>query len=147
MNSDPQLQRLLDERDIIDTTIAYTWAIDNRRWDVLRERVFLADATASLVSPLVGIESIIDRIERALRMLDSSQHLIGNHQVTIDGDTATCRCYLQAQHVRQDATGGPNYIVAGIYADVLVRTEAGWRIKHRDLRVLWTDGNTKVVRP
>ncbi len=147
MSSDPRLQQLLDERDIIDTTIAYTWAIDNRRWDVLRERVFLADATAALVTPLVGVESIISRIERALGMLDSSQHLIGNHQVTIDGDTATCRCYLQAQHVRQTAEGGPNYIVAGIYADDLVRTDAGWRIKHRDLQVLWTDGNTKVVRP
>ena len=138
---------LLDERAIIDTTIAYCWAIDNRQWDVLRTRVFLPDATAALGSELAGIESIVSRIDVALGPLDTSQHMISNHQIVIDGDTATCRCYLQAQHVRKAAEGGPNYIVAGIYTDDFVRTASGWRIKHRDLRVLWTDGNTKVVRP
>ena len=142
-----ELQRLLDERAIIDTTIAYCWAIDPRRWDVLRDRVFLADATASLGSPLEGVERIIARIDFALSPLDTSQHMISNHDVTIAGDTATSRCYFQAQHVRRDAEDGPNYIVAGIYADDFLRTSAGWRIRHRTLTVLWTDGNTKVVRP
>ncbi len=141
------LQRLLDERAIIDTTIAYCWAIDTRRWDVLRDRVFLADATASLGSPLEGVERIVARIDFALSPLDTSQHMISNHDVTIDGDTATSRCYFHAQHVRRGAEGGPNYIVAGIYADDFLRTSAGWRIKHRTLTVLWTDGNMKVVRP
>ena len=140
------LQRLLDERAIIDTTIAYCWAIDTRRWDVLRDRVYLADATASLGSPLEGVERIVARIDFALSPLDTSQHMISNHDVTIDGDTATSRCYFHAQHVRRDAEGGPNYIVAGIYADDFLRTSAGWRIKHRTLTVLWTDGNMKVVR-
>ena len=94
-----------------------------------------------------GVESIIGRIEKALRLLDASQHLIGNHQVVVDGDTATCRCYLQAQHVRAAAEGGANWIVAGIYADDFVRTAEGWRIRHRALTVLWTDGNSRVVRP
>ena len=145
MFPDPRLQRLLDEREIIDTTIAYAVAIDARQWDVLRVRVFLPDATATLGRPLVGVESIVARIDKALSGLDSSHHLLGNHQVTIDEDTATCRCYFQAQHTRQAAEGGPNYIVAGVYADDLVRTSAGWRISHRDLHVVWSDGNTEVV--
>lgn len=141
------LNQLVDERAIVDTTIAYCWAVDNRQWDVLRTRVFLPDATAALGSELEGIESIVSRIDFALSPLDTSQHMVSNHQVTIDGDTATSRCYFHAQHVRRAAIAGPNYIVAGIYTDDLVRTAAGWRIKHRDLKVLWTDGNTKVVRP
>lgn len=142
-----EMQTLLDERAIINVTIAYCWAIDNRQWDVLRDQVFGPDATALLGSELSGIESIVARIDAALNVLDSSQHMVSNHQITIDGDTATARCYLQAQHVRKGAEGGPNYIVAGIYADTLVRTDRGWRIKRRDLNVLWTEGNTKVVRP
>ena len=97
------------------------------------------------MGPLDGVEAIIDRIRHALEPLDDSQHLIGNHQVTIDQDTATCRCYLQAQHIRHAAVGGANFIVAGVYSDDLVRTTDGWRIRHRTLTVQWTDGNPKVV--
>jgi 3-phenylpropionate/cinnamic acid dioxygenase small subunit len=141
------LQELLDERDIIDTTIAYCWAIDNRQWDVLRARVFLPTATAMLGSKLEGIESILSHINFTLSPLDTTQHMISNHQVTLDGDHATSRCYFHAQHVRKDASGGPSYIVAGIYTDDLVRTTSAWRIKHRDLLVLWTEGNPKVIHP
>ena len=146
-NALDELRRLLDEKEIVDTTIAYCWGIDTRQWDVLRDRVFLNDSTAFLGSPLEGIGAITDRIQRALGMLDTSQHMVSNHQVTITGDTATSRCYFQAQHVRQAADGGPNYIVAGIYADDFIRTPAGWRIQDRTLTVLWTEGNMRVVRP
>ena len=135
-----------DRRAVIDLTIAYTWAIDTHNWDALRS-IFVPDATAFLVDERVGIDSIIERISAALGPLDDSQHLIGNHQVRIDGDSATCRCYLQAQHVRRAAEGGPNFIVAGRYEDEMVRTTQGWRISRRVLVVTWTDGNPFVVRP
>ena len=135
-----------DRQAVIDLTIAYTWAIDAHNWDALRS-IFLPDATALLGDERVGIDSIIERISSALGPLDDSQHLIGNHQVRLDGDTATCRCYLQAQHVRRAAEGGPNFIVAGRYEDAMVRTAAGWRISRRVLVVTWTDGNPSVVRP
>ena len=90
---------------------------------------------------LDGIEAIRGRIRTALQHLDDSQHLVGNHEIAVDGDAATHRCYLQAQHVREAAVGGPNYIVAGRYEDRLARTDAGWRITHRTLTVMWTDGN------
>jgi ketosteroid isomerase-like protein len=135
-----------DRRQIIDLTIAYCWALDSKDWEALRS-VFLPDATARLGDERDGIESIIARVSGALGALDSSQHLISNHQVAVDGDTATCRCYLQAQHVRRSAEGSPNYIVAGRYLDRLIRTTEGWRIQRRDLLVDWTEGNVRVVRP
>ena len=135
-----------DVNAIIDVTIAYCWAIDSKDWEALRN-VFLPDATALLGDERVGIESIIDRIRAALSSLDASQHIISNHQVAVTGDGATSRCYLQAQHVRRAADGGPNYIVAGRYQDRLVRTDDGWRIIRRDLLVDWTAGNVRVVRP
>ncbi len=141
------LQTLLDERDIHALAFRYCRALDTKHWALLDE-VFLPDATAELGSPdtLVGIEAIRDRIRTALEHLDDSQHLVGNHEIAVDGDTATHRCYLQAQHIRTAATGGPNYIVAGRYEDRLVRTDVGWRIAHRTLVVMWTDGNLNVAR-
>jgi SnoaL-like domain len=135
-----------DRQAIIDLTINYCWTLDGRDWQALRE-VFLPDATAMLGSECAGIDAIIERVSTALHHLDASQHLISNHQVSVDGDTATCRCYLQAQHVRKSAENGPNFIVAGRYQDQLVRTDRGWRISRRVLTVDWTEGNPKVPRP
>lgn len=136
---------LRDRAAIIDVTIRYAWALDTRSWDDLDD-VFLPDATAYMTEDLVGRDAIKARVRRALEPLDSSQHIIANHQIVISGDRASCRCYLQAQHVREAAGRSPNFIVAGRYEDQLVRTASGWRIAHRNLVIMWTDGNPSVAR-
>jgi hypothetical protein len=139
-----------DRLAIIDLTIAYAWALDTRDWDALRS-VFLPDATAELGSPLlIGVDAIIERVRTALVPLDASQHIVANHQVSItDGDrgTASCRCYLQAQHVWRDAPGGSNLLIGGRYEDTMSHGPDGWRISHRALVVTWRDGNPAVLAP
>lgn len=145
--SDAELQTLLDERAIVALTHAYCWALDRREYHLL-DAVFLDQAVAVLGGrECHGLHAIMARIDEALTPLDDSQHMISNHEVRINGDAATCRCYLQAQHIRRAAEGGPNYIVAGRYEDRLRRTADGWRIEHRVLTTMWTDGNVRVVRP
>jgi 3-phenylpropionate/cinnamic acid dioxygenase small subunit len=135
-----------DTKAIVDLTVAYAWALDTRRFDELRD-VFTADATASLLGvECRGIDAIIERISGALSRLDASQHIVANHQVRIDGDRATCRCYLQAQHVKREVPDGDTFIIAGTYHDDLVRTPKGWRISHRVIAVVWTSGNPLVVK-
>jgi ketosteroid isomerase-like protein len=142
------VQTLLDERDVVAVAVRYCRAIDTKDWPALAE-VFLPDAIAYLGDDvaLTGLEAITGRIRRALSHLDDSQHLVGTHHVAVDGDTATHSCYLQAQHVRWRADGGPNYLVGGRYEDRLVRTPQGWRIAERRLVVMWTDGNPVAARP
>lgn len=135
-----------DRLAIVDLTIAYCWTIDTKDFENLRA-IFVPDATALLGDERIGIESIIARISAALGQLDASQHIISNHQISVDGDEATSRCYLHAQHVRRATEGGPHYIVAGRYHDRLVRTPNGWRILRREIAVDWTEGNVRVVRP
>lgn len=144
------MEHLADHHAIVALTHAYCWALDSHRWDDL-EQVFTPDATAVLGSPeLRGVEAIKRRIEQALGSLDDSQHMVNTHEVRIDGDTATSRCYFHAQHVRRAAaeqgTGGRHYIVAGRYEDRLVRTAEGWRIARRELITMWTEGNLAVIR-
>lgn len=140
------LQELLDRQAIIDLQVAYCWALDRNEWDELDD-VFLVDATAVLGrSTCANREEIKATCSRALTPLDDSQHIVGTHQVTLDGDRAVARCYLHAQHIRADAADGPHWIVAGRYEDQLVRTAEGWRIAHRKLTVMWTEGNLGAVR-
>jgi len=134
-----------DERLIVDVAIAYTWALDSKQFDQLRS-VFAKDATADLHGVHCdGQDAIIARIERPLSRLDATQHLVGNHQVHVEGDTATHRCYLQSQHVKRGTPGGDNYLIGGIYDDRLARTPDGWRITYRTLIEVWTDGNPAVI--
>ena len=132
-----------DEKAIIDLTVAYAWALDTavRRppSGVRRGR-----RRGPGRSALRGLDAITARIERPLSRLDVTQHVVTNHQVTVDGDTATCRCYLVGQHVKKGTDGGDTFIMAGVYDDELRRTD-GWRIVHRTLTVTWTDGNPAVI--
>lgn len=134
-----------DERDIIGVAVRYCWALDERAFERLDD-VFLPDATADLAAPRIeGRDAIAKRCSDALTPLDSSQHLVGSHQVSVDGNRATHRCYLHAQHTRYKVEGGENYVIGGRYEDDLVRTTEGWRIAHRTLTVIWTEGNRAVV--
>ena len=135
---------LADRQAVIDLTIAYAWALDTRCYDDL-DAVFIADATAQLGGVQIGRDAIKRRVADALDPLDVSQHFLGNHQVDLDGDRATGRTSLHAQHVKRGTPGGELFLVAGTYDDRLVRTPDGWRIEHRVLTVLWTDGNPAVL--
>jgi hypothetical protein len=145
--SPDELQRLLDERDIVAVAVRYCFALDTHDWDTLH-KVFTPEATTNLGLPRqqVGIDEIIERISGALSSLDDSQHLVGNHEVVVTEDTATHRCYLQAQHIRAVPDGSPLFMIAGRYEDELVRTPDGWRISHRTLTTMWREGNSDVVR-
>ncbi len=134
-----------DRQAIIDLTVAYTWALDQRNLEELRN-VFTANATAELRGVRCdGVDGIIARISAAVNRLDATQHLIGNHQVVIEGDTASCRCQLHSQHVKVGTEGGENFVIGGVYEDQLTRTEVGWRISHRVMRQSWSEGNPAVV--
>ena len=139
------MQMLVDRAAIVDITHRSCWALDTKDWPVL-DTVFPVDANADLTVDLVGREQILQRIKNALTPMDDTQHMVSNHQIVLDGDSATCRCYLQAQHVRKAAHGGPNFIIAGRYEDQLQRTSEGWRIVFRRLVVMWTEGNPAVGR-
>ena len=80
---------MADREDIIDIAVNYTWALDTKQLDLLRD-VFTPDATGMLRGVACdGVDAIIERIGGAILRLDASQHLVGNHQVRVDGDTAS----------------------------------------------------------
>jgi 3-phenylpropionate/cinnamic acid dioxygenase small subunit len=135
-----------DHQQIIDLTIAYAWALDTKQLDQLHD-VFAADATAMLRGvECSGVESIVSRIGGSILRLDATQHFIGNHHVTVDGDGASSRCQLQSQHVKAGVEGGDTYMIGGHYHDQLARTPAGWRITHRIMAQTWATGNPMVTK-
>ena len=142
-----ELQRLVDELEIVGVTYRYCAAIDGRNWGDLA-RCFTPDATAvfgGLPGRSQGLAEIQRTIRNSLERLDASQHLVTNHLIELSGDAATSRCYVHAQHVRRGLEGGENFTLAGTYEDQWQRTAQGWRISWRTLSVTWTQGNREVL--
>jgi hypothetical protein len=142
-----RVQELADRLDIAEVLARYCDALDQRRWELLTA-VFTPDASAdygSVGSP-AGVEAITEAIRSTIDDLDATQHLVGNIQVQVHGDTATAQCYLISQHVRIGESGGSEYLLGGRYVDELARTPDGWRITFRRLHRMWASGNRDVVR-
>ena len=77
-----------------------------------------------------------------------SQHLLGNHQISIDGDQAESSTKARVLHVgagdRADLTP---YEAIGVYHDQHLRTADGWRIIRRHFDVQISIGDINILQP
>ena len=137
---------LQDRIEIAEGLARYAHALDERDWKRLAS-CFTDDAVGDYgpIAQCQGYAQIEALCRRSLEPLDASQHLVGSIEIELSGDSARSRCALQSQHVKRGCEGGDNYIIGGTYRDEWVRTPEGWRIRRRELRVSWTEGNPKVV--
>jgi len=146
---DTDLRDALDRMEIVELAARLSNALDTKDWPGI-ERCYVPDALGEFggsVGTAQGAPAIAAVIRRTLQHLDASQHLVGTHVVTLDGDEAEHSCYVQAQHVLKETAGGDLYIVAGTYHDRLRRTPDGWRLTYRRLDRSWSDGNRDVLHP
>ena len=134
----------LDERlAVAAVPIRCAAAFDSRDWKDLDE-VFTEDVVGYGVE---GREAVVAFVRSFLGGCGPSQHLLGNHQVTIVGDTAKSVCKARVMHIGAGARSHLTYECFGNYLDDLVRTDAGWRISKRIFDVTITLGDTSVLRP
>ncbi|MEV0044023.1 nuclear transport factor 2 family protein [Nocardia rhamnosiphila] len=122
-----------DRDAVADTVNRYTYALDSRDWDLLDE-VFTPDAVAryGAEAPAVrGRAGIVAMIRSFLDRCGPSQHLLGNHVVDIDGDTATSICKARVLHTGAGENTNITYECAGVYRDRMTRSAQGWRIAER----------------
>jgi SnoaL-like domain len=138
---------LADRQAVIDRVSAYGWALDDRDWQALAA-CFGPHGEADYGERLgthVGGDAVAAFCRRLLDPLDSTQHVISNHQVTLGGERATLRCHVVAQHTRAAAAGGANYLIGASYHVDLVRAGESWQIRRLALQVRWQDGNPGVL--
>lgn len=119
-----------DHQDISDVLVRYGTGIDSRDWTLFRT-VFTDDCELDYgeIGHWHGVDAVVDFMVAAHDMAGHTLHRISNQAVTVDGDTATARAYVDALIMSQDNTSGVN--AAGFYDDEFVRTDAGWRIRRR----------------
>ncbi|GAB1516181.1 nuclear transport factor 2 family protein [Actinophytocola sp. KF-1] len=136
----------MDRLDVIDTCTRMAWYADRRDWDRLAD-VFAETVTLDYTSLDGGDPAtrtpaqIVAGWREALGGYEATQHLIANHLVTIDGDTAVCTAAFQATHYKNAEFGSPLWRLGGTYEFSLVRGDDGWRIAGVVMTATWGEGN------
>lgn len=119
-----------DRQDITDVLVRYATGIDRRDWPLFRT-VFTDDCELDYgeVGVWHGVDAVTDFMEQSHAMAGHTLHRLTNHAVSVDGDRAEARTYVDAYIMSADNTSGVNAV--GFYDDQLVRTADGWRIVQR----------------
>lgn len=142
---DLNLTTLLDQARIQAVLNRYASVLDEQDWAGLQQ-VFTAEAVAHYtgVGDFYGREAIIAVVRDFLEGCGSTQHLLGNVRIQVNGDQATAQCYLQATHAGLGAYLGQTMTVWGEYSDRLERRAEGWRIVERRLKIQHVTGDVGV---
>lgn len=128
----------------------YAYGIDTRDWHLYRG-IFTDEIRMDFTSyngnppSDMRADDWVDGVKVLFTGLDATQHSMSNPLVEVDGDTARCRMYMQAEHFFITDQGDNSYVLGGYYDDRLVRTDAGWKICAVTLNVLWHRGNRHIM--
>lgn len=118
------------QQDIADVLVRYATGIDTRDW-VLFRTCFTKDVLAEYegIATWDSAETMADYMEASHAGLGHTMHRLTNLVISVDGDDATARTYVDALLMAADGQSGLN--PRGMYEDRLVKTDQGWRIAHR----------------
>ena len=137
------IEEISDRMEIQQLMIAYSTAIDSRRFDDLDD-VFLPDAFIDY-SAMGGEKGRYPQIKqyliKGLERFPAYYHMIANPDIKLDGDSATSRTICFNPMEVELADGSRQMMFLGLwYIDRHVRTAQGWRIAERSEETCWEHG-------
>lgn len=117
-------------QEISDALLRYATGIDRRDWPLFRT-VFTDDCELDYgeVGCWHGVDAVAEFMQQAHAMAGHTMHRLTNQVITVDGDSAQARTYVDALIMLPDNNSGVNAV--GFYDDDFIRTEEGWRIARR----------------
>ncbi|GBG37770.1 nuclear transport factor 2 family protein [Mycobacterium montefiorense] len=119
-----------DRQDISELLVRYATGIDRRDWPLFRT-VFTDDCELDYgeIGTWQGVDAVTDFMDKTHAMAGHTLHRLTNQAITLDGDKASARTYIDAVIMFGDNQSGVN--AWGFYDDEIVRTADGWRIARR----------------
>ena len=119
-----------DRQDISDVLVRYATGIDRRDWTLFRT-IFTDDCELDYgeIGSWKGVDAVTEFMQQAHALAGHTMHRLTNQVITVNGDEAQSRTYIDALIMVGDTGSGVN--AAGFYDDDFVRTERGWRIARR----------------
>jgi hypothetical protein len=139
----PDTRQLADRLEIDDLLTRYTRAIDSGEWDRLDD-VFTADARIDYTASggMTGAYPDVKAwLAKVLPMFPKRQHIIGQREVTLDGDRARVTAYFfNPMVISRPGVADELWEFGGYYHHRLVRTDMGWRSEELVEEIVWKRG-------
>src|SRR5579872_6312980 len=98
MDGEARLRWLVDRAEIAELLAEYARCIDARDWAGL-QATYTEDGVMDHGVMAVGRERVPELSEKILKGVTSSHHLVGEPQISIDGDTARTHSHYFATHI------------------------------------------------
>jgi len=133
-----------DRDELVELMARYASIPDTGDWVELPQTVFTDpfEADFESLSGRPGVtgsrDALVGAMAPGLAAFTATHHAVTNHRITVDGDHATIRARIRAEHwlPAELAGDGPAcWLVVGFYDDEAVRTADGWRISKVKLTV------------
>ena len=135
----------MDGTEIVSVVNCIAILSDLRNWEGVRQ-CFIDRVAVDYTSLLggqpetVAADALVQSWESAFSStFKTTQHLLGSHVITVQGNTATCLSHFQARHVAIDMSKGV-WTLGGHYNHDLVRTSAGWQVRGMKMTWTWEEG-------
>jgi hypothetical protein len=137
-----------DREELVELLARYASIPDTKDWEELPRTVFtdrvVYDFESAGGGPAREVERevFVDGVRTFFAGWQATHHAITNHRIRIDGDVATIRAHVQAQHWLPPEVAPPprnRWLVVGFYDDEAVRTPDGWRLRGVRLTVTYQE--------
>lgn len=132
-----------DRTLLLEALARLAGALDAKDWPAIAAS-FTADAQGYGAH---GRDAIVARVRDHLGGCGATQHLLGNHRITLDGDTASSLTYARVHHVGAGPKEGSFFECMGEYVDHWVRTGQGWQLTYRAFDMRIRLGDFDALRP
>ncbi len=140
---------LIDRANITDHVLNYATGIDRRQWDLYRS-IFADEVVLDFSSwsgdpaSAMPADDWVAAVRATLEPFDATQHVLTNLVITLDGDCATCTCYMAAHHHLVIDGDRQMHSIGGYYVHDLKRAGDGWLIHKTQLNVTWEMGDRSL---
>ena len=125
------LDDMLAEREIYRKLVRFAYAMDERQWGLLEE-ITTDEIEADVgVGPLKGREALVDVMRQFLDQCGTTQHLLGNVLIDVNGDSATSQAYVSDMHLGSQGKEDITFRTLGRYNDAWKKQDGQWRMCRR----------------
>ncbi len=146
-----QVQWLTDRALISELLHAFARALDTRDFQAYADNyadggsIELPDPKRPGSTIVLQKANMLELLPKSLGRYAATHHISANHQISIEGDTASSRSYLQAVHV----SGAPtdHWTAGGWYDCEYTRTASGWKFGRVRLTAIWLTGAPGEIKP
>jgi len=140
-----------DKLAVAECVYRYATGVDTRDWAMYRS-LFTDEIEVDFSSygpgrpPVtMAADDWVAGLKPLFCRLATTQHMMSNPLVELEGDSAQITMYVRAHHVLDPEDPESYYTIGGYYRNRLVREHGNWKLVRVNLIVTWRLGHPEIM--